>query len=83
MSEEIYHTWPPTEERYEKMRATAHRIYDAELGLRALVRKTGARTLALPSDWALLDIEIVLAAAGVDPDAPTTPPRTHGRTRKR
>lgn len=83
MAAEIYQLWPPTEERYVKMRDVAHRIYDAELGLRALARKTGALSLRLPEDWNLLHIEIILAATGTDPEAPTTPPRTEGRTRKR
>ena len=83
VAEEIYQTWPPSQERYAKMRRAAHRIYDVELGLRALQRKTGARTLALPEDWSLLDVEIILAAAGTDPDAPAAPPRAQGRTRKK
>ena len=83
VAEEIYQTWPPTDERYGRMRDTAHRIYDAELGLRALARKTGALSLRLPEDWGLLDVEIILAAAGGDPDTPAAPPRTQGRTRNR
>ena len=83
VAEEIYGTWPPSEKRYAQMRRAAHRIYDADLGLRALQRKTGARTLRLPPDWGLLNIELILAAAGGDPDTPAAPPRAQGRTRKK